>query len=148
MSAQQQAQSFIDEGIDRFQSMFRTVEDEIQKIQNQIQDGRDRVEHETQARVKRIQRDLRKSPIVKRAESIRADATKQIEGLEKRVGQQIDSGVDQFLGALRIASRQDVAKLDKKLGQVSRALKRLEKAQLNGEVVSATKRASKAKKAN
>ena len=53
---------------------------------------------------------------MKRAQSAANDASKQIE-----------QRVDDVLGMLQVASRRDVARLDRKLNQINRKLRDLEK---------------------
>ncbi len=113
-----QQESFVEESIDRVQSAMRSVEDEFEKIQRNIQDRRKSFEKQTRKQVKRLSSEFRKNPLVKRAEEIRTDAVNQIE-----------SSVDSLLDWLPVASRADLRKIDRKLNQLTKKLKTLEKSQ-------------------
>lgn len=113
-----QQESFVEESIDRVQSAMRSVEDEFEKIQRNIQDRRKSFEKQTRKQAKRLRSEFRKNTLVKRAEEIRADAVNQIE-----------SSVDSLLDWLPVASRADLRKIDRKLNQLTKKLKTLEKSQ-------------------
>jgi hypothetical protein len=66
--------------------------------------------------VKRFQSEWRKNPIGKRIEQLRGKATARIE-----------SGVDGVLGLFQIASKSDLDRVDRKIGQLSRKLKEIER---------------------
>ena len=74
------------------------------------------MEKDTQKRVKRFRTELKKSSLVKRAESFQKDATRQIE-----------NAFESVLGGMQIATRADVAKIDRKLNALSKKLRELEK---------------------
>jgi len=126
--------SLMQEGVDRFREAFESLDlDRVQRrlsqrrkrIEKQLASGRKTWERRTRKQVKRVQTELRKSPLVKRVESLQKDATRQIE-----------SAVDGILSTLRIASRRDVDRLDRKLGQIARKLKDMERSRrTNGEAV-------------
>jgi type I restriction-modification system DNA methylase subunit len=107
--------SFVGEGIDRVQGAFQSVGDEFERLQGELDGRRKDFEAETQKRVKKLQKDLRKQPFFKRAENFRRDATKQIE-----------QGVEGLLSALQIASSTDMKKLDRKLNAINKRLKEIE----------------------
>ncbi len=125
--------SLVQEGVDRFKEAFESLDlDRVQKnlktqrkkldtqrrkLEKQLTSSRRQWEKRTRKRVKQIQTDLRKSPLLKRVQSIQQDASSVLE-----------SGVDGILGSLRIASKQDVDRIDKKLGQISRKLREIERA--------------------
>ncbi|MCK5366819.1 MAG: hypothetical protein KAR22_27770 [Gammaproteobacteria bacterium] len=111
-----QQATFVEESIDRVQNAVRSFEGEFEKLQKEFGKRRKQFRRDTQKQVKKIRADLRGRPLVKRAESLRSDAAKQL-----------DSGVDSVLSLLRIASRSDVEKLDRKLGQINRKLNQMEK---------------------
>ena len=111
-----QQATFVEESIDRVQNAVRSFEGEFEKLQKEFGKRRKQFRRDTQKQVKKIRADLRSRPLVKRAESLRSDAAKQL-----------DSGVDSVLSLLRIASRSDVEKLDRKLGQINRKLNQMEK---------------------
>ena len=120
--------NLVQEGVDRLNGAFESIDGEIQRVQRELSarrrsiekrlsSQRKSVEKRTRKEVKRLQSEFRKNPLVKRAESLRKDATKQIE-----------SGLDEFLGLFQIASKSDMNRLDRKLTTLSRRLKELEKA--------------------
>ena len=65
--------------------------------------------------MKRFQKELKKNPVVKRAQSVMDDATKQFE-----------RGVDSVLEVLNVASRRDLNRIDRKLNQINRKLRGME----------------------
>jgi hypothetical protein len=98
-------------GIDRVQSAWTSVEDEFEKLQK-------RVEKETEKQVKW----LRKTPLAKRVESFREDATRQLE-----------ANFENFLGLLPVASQSRVKRLERRVSQLTRKLNALEKAQTSSQ---------------
>lgn len=119
--------SFVNEGMDRVTSVFRTLDGELRRVQKQLQtrrksfekqltSGRKDIERQTRKQVKRLQTELRKNPLVKRAQNLRGEAT-----------QQIDSAVDRVLGALQIATKNDLDRIDRKLTVLTRKLKDLDR---------------------
>ena len=119
--------SIVNEGMDRVTSVFRTLDGELRRVQKQLQtrrksfekqltSGRKDIEKQTRKQVKRLQTELRKNPLVKRAQNLRGEAT-----------QQIDSAVDRVLGALQIATKNDLDRIDRKLTVLTRKLKELDR---------------------
>jgi hypothetical protein len=137
--------NLVEDGIDRLQSAFQSVEDEFEKVQKRVDRGRKdfekrvktgrkdfeknskkfqkRVESrrrdwekQTEKRVKSLQDELRKYSLFQQLEELADDASKRFE-----------NGIEQLLGGLQIATRSDIQKLDKKLNTISRKLKTLEK---------------------
>jgi hypothetical protein len=133
-----QQASLVQEGVDRFREAFDSLElERVQKqlaqrrkrLEKQIASGRRQWEKRTRKQVKRLRTEIRKNSLVKRLQSIQKDATSQVE-----------SGFDQVLSALRIASKRDVDRIDRRLGQIQRKLKDLEQAgtrKVNGDAASA-----------
>ena len=108
----------IEEGLEKLQSMFRSVESEFEKIQGQVSKRRAEFEKEAQRRVKKMSKEVRNSPLYKRADSFLKEANRQIE-----------KNVDYVLGSLNIATRSDIRKLDKRLSQINKKLKELNELQ-------------------
>lgn len=117
--------SLVQEGVDRFREAFESLD--LQRMQKQLTQRRKRIEKQfasgrrqwerrTRKQVRRFQTELRRNSLVKRAQSLQKDATRQVE-----------SGIDGLLASLRIASRGDIDRLDRKLGQINRKLKDLER---------------------
>ncbi len=120
-------ESIIEEGVDRFNQAYESLDREFQRFQKQFQSrrksfekqvtsSRKSIEKRTRKQVNQLRNDLRKNSLVKRARSLQTDAVKQIE-----------HGVDNLLGALQIASKSDLQRVDRKLGQISKKLKDLER---------------------
>jgi hypothetical protein len=109
--------SLVQEGVDRLNEAFQSIDDEFQRVQKQLTSRRKKAEKSTRKQLNRFQSELKSTPIYKRAESFRKDTTKQIE-----------SGVDSLLGLLQIASKGDLQRIDRKLTTLGRRLKEIEKA--------------------
>ena len=112
--------NIVQEGVERVRDAVSSVESDLQRAQKRLEkrwaSRRKRLERETQKRVKRVRAELRKNAYVKRAQEVVDDATRQFE-----------QAVDSLLGVLQIASRRDVNRIDRKLGQINRKLRDLEK---------------------
>jgi len=120
--AHQQAHSD-QEGIDRFREMFGTFESEFERVQKDLKARRRLLERRFDAgrkdiekRARKVRRDLRKNPTFKRLDALRREATRQLE-----------QGAGAVLSALQIASKSDVQRIDRKLNQLGRKLKELER---------------------
>jgi hypothetical protein len=107
--------------------VFRSIDGELRRVQKQLAtrrrtfekqlaSGRRDIERQTRKQVKRLQTELRKSPLVKRAQTLRSEAT-----------QQIDNVVDRVLATLQIASKADLDRIDRKLTLLARKLKELDR---------------------
>lgn len=118
--------SIVDEGRERLTAARERIDDEIQRIQEELNGRRKQlekqfaknrksVEKQTRKQVKQIQRDLRKSPVVK--------------GLEKwrgRAESQFGEAVESLLATFQIPSRHDLNRIDRKLGRISKRLAQIE----------------------
>ncbi len=120
--------SLVQEGIDRLNDAFQSIDGEFQRVQKELNSRRESVEKQFNSKRKdvekrarkelnRFQSELKKSPFVKRAKSLQKDWTKEVE-----------TNVDSFLGLIRVASRADVERIDKKLTTLNRHLRGIEKA--------------------
>ncbi|MDJ0864586.1 MAG: hypothetical protein QNK03_00660 [Myxococcota bacterium] len=107
----------IQDGIDQVRKTVRGVEREFKKIQKRVETRRKAFEKRANREMKRIQKEFQKQPLVKRAETLRKDATKQWE-----------KSVDQLVDALPVATKREVAKIDRKLNSINRKLRELERA--------------------
>jgi len=119
-------ESIVDEGWDRLTAARDRIDDEIQRVQEdlngrrkqlekQFAKNRKSVEKQARKQVKQIQRDLRKSPVVK--------------GLEKwrgRAESQFGEAVESLLGIFQVASRDDLKRIDRKLARISKRLAQME----------------------
>jgi hypothetical protein len=120
-------QSLVENGVARVRSVVSNVNRRVQKLQKQIDARRKTVEKElstrrrkleqrTQREVARLVAQAQRLPLVKRAATLREDASRQVE-----------AGVETVLGVFQIASRGELERLDRKLNQISRKLRDLEK---------------------
>ncbi len=109
--------TLVQDGIDRVESAVKSLDREFQKLQRDLGKRRRTFEKQTQKRVDRFFSDVRRSDVVKRAEKLRKNAQKRLDGQ-----------VETLLGSLQIASKSEIAKIDRKLNQVSKKLREIEKA--------------------
>ena len=129
----QQATSFVDEAGERITAARERVDAEItriqkdlstrrKKIEKQLNTSRKNIEKQTRKQVRQLEKDLRKSEVVKTLESWRG----QVENL-------LEETLEGVLGALQVASKSDVQKIDRKLTKLNKRLKDIERArQTNG----------------
>ena len=103
-----------EEALEGIQSVFKSAEEEFEKLQNRVSEQRKDFEKAAQKRIGKVQRELEKTPIYKRLHSLRKDASKEVE-----------QGVDRILSSLNIATSSDIKKLDRRLKQISKKLKDL-----------------------
>jgi hypothetical protein len=108
--------NFIEEGMDRIEDAFRSIERDFRRMQKRADRRRKLIEKQAEKRVKQFQSDIRKNPVVKRAGDLRQDAVKTVE-------EQVNS----LLSNLRIASQADVRKLERKVAQLNKKVRELEK---------------------
>ena len=107
-----EAVQFID---DEFQRVQKELSTRRKSLEKEFASKRKTVEKRTRKEFKRIQSELKKNPIVKRADTVRKDVTKQVE-----------TGVDTLLGLMQVASRSDVQRINRKLTTLNRRLKAME----------------------
>jgi hypothetical protein len=107
-----EAVQFID---DEFQRVQKELSARRKSLEKEFASKRQTVEKRTRKELKRIQSELKKNPIVKRADAVRKDVTKQVE-----------TRVDSLLGLMQVASRSDVQRINKKLTTLTRRLKAIE----------------------
>ena len=113
-------ENIVQEGVDRVREAVSSIEHDFQRVQKrvekQVKTRRKSFEKQTQAQVKRLRSEFRKNPYVKRAQGVVEDATKQLE-----------QAIDGVLEVLQLASRRDVDRIDRKLSQINKKLRALEK---------------------
>jgi hypothetical protein len=133
----------IEEGRERFEGALKDMERDWKRLQRRADQGRKQFEQRAQKQVKRIQAELRKSPLVKRAEEQRkalerrarklgvelrnSTPVKRAEELRKDAGVRIETQIESLFGLLRIASASEVSRLERKVDQLNRKLRELEK---------------------
>ena len=112
-------ESRINETVQFFDDEFQRVQKELstrrKSLEKEFATKRKTVKRRTRKELKRIQSELKKNPIVKRADAVRKDVTKQVE-----------TRVDSLLGLIQVASRSDVQRINKKLTTLTRRLKAIE----------------------
>ena len=131
--------SIVRGGLERVSSAFERIPDELQRVQREIQKRRRtlgrqlagsrrdlekrtrELEKRTRRQVQRLRTEISRVPLGRRVIELRSGAEKILE-----------RGVDTFLGVLQIASKSDLERIDKKLGQMSRKLKEMERTRGNG----------------
>ncbi len=120
-------QSLVETGVERVRTVVNDANRRIQKLQKQIDARRKTVEKDLSARRRKLEQRTQKEvarlvaraeklPLVKRAATLRED-----------VSRELGSRVETVLGAFQIASRGDLERIDRKLSQISRKLRELEK---------------------
>jgi hypothetical protein len=120
-------ENIVQEGVERVRDAVSSIESDLQRAQRRVEkevnSRRKSFEKELKAQRKRFEKQtqkqikqLRKTAVVKRAETFVDDAQKQFE-----------QTVDSVLEVFQIASRRDVKRLDRKLNQINKKLKDLEK---------------------
>lgn len=136
-------QGLIEEGRERFEGALKDMERDWKRLQKRADQGRKQFEQRAQRQVKRIQSELRKSPLVKRAEQQRkllerrarklsnellnSSAVKRAESLRKNAETRIEGRLESLFGVLRIASTSEISRLERKVDQLNRKLRELEK---------------------
>lgn len=117
----------VQESVDRVREAFGSLEDEFQRVQKEmrkeIKSRRRTLQKQLTAsrkdfekRTKKIRNEIERNTVAKRVKTFSRDAQKQIE-----------QSVDTMLGTLQIASKSDLQRIDRKLNQLNRKLKELER---------------------
>lgn len=116
--------SIVREGVDRFRDAVGSLEDEFQRAQKQMRARRKKLEKSLDSRRKEIEKRTRKL----RSDIEKSGPVKRIEALRRDAGKQLEQGVADVLGALQIASKHDVQRIDRKISQLNKKLKEMERA--------------------
>ena len=151
-------QNSVEEGFQRLQAAFSAMGEEVEAFQQRfterqdtlVVDARKRVESLREemtvaslaARAEQLQqqleKDLGENEYVNRARQMRADIERDLtdnewvqrgQALRRTASEQLDQRVDEVLGNFEIARASDVKKLQRKMNQLNRKLKALEKSQ-------------------
>ena len=136
-------QNLFEEGRERFEGALKDMGRDWKRLQKRADQGRKQLEQRAQRQVKRIQSELKKSPLVKRAEEQRrllerrarklsnelrnSTAVKRAESLRKDAETRLESQLESLFGLLRIASQSEISRLERKVDQLNRKLRELEK---------------------
>lgn len=125
--------SLVQDGIDRFQ-------DEIERVQRQLRSRRRKLEKQLSANRKDLEKriDSGRKGLEKRARKLQTEVrknrtVKRLEALRKDVEKRYADGVENLLKVLQIASRGDVQRIDRKISQLSKKLKEMEKGRAKGQ---------------
>ena len=108
--------SLMQDGLERVRSAVTSLDREWKQVNQRVTRRRHALERQTQQQVTRLVSQIQRNPWVKRAQTLADDAQRQIEA---RVGT--------VLGTLQIASKGDLERIDRRLAQLSRKLKEIEK---------------------
>jgi hypothetical protein len=111
-----QEANLVQEGVDRLSDAFHSLDHEFQRAQRRLNTRRKTIEKRTRKELNRFQTEAKKHPLVKRADSLVSEASKQLE-----------SGVGSFMKILQIPTRSEIARINKRLSALSRRLKEIEK---------------------
>jgi len=119
--------SLLDEGLDRVQTAWKSVEKEVQKVQKQFEDRSADFNKRAEKQIKQFQKDFEAYPGVKRARSMSDDIKKEIDDRMSWFSDQFETRVTDILSGMQIASKTEIEKLDRKVNRLNRRLKALDK---------------------
>jgi hypothetical protein len=116
-------------GIDQVRTAVRRADKQFRKVQRRVETRRKRIEKDLSSRRRsferrvqrewaRLQKEWRKRPLVRRAET-----------LQKDVARQLEKGMSTVLEAFPLATKREIERLDRKLNTINRKLRDLEKVQ-------------------
>jgi hypothetical protein len=108
---------------DRFESARERIDEEVERVQKEIQARRKRFEKQLNTGRKNIEKQTRKQ--VKQLRQI--SLVKELEKLRDEANRRIEEAVESVLGALQIASKGDVDRIDRKLSKINKRLKDMER---------------------
>jgi len=131
--------SIVRGGLERVSSAFERIPDELQRVQREIQKRRRTLgrqlagsRRDLEKRTRELEKRTRKQVQRLRTEISRVPLGRRVGELRSGAERVLERGVDAFLGVLQIASKSDLERIDKKLGQMSRKLKEMERTRGNG----------------
>ncbi|MDH3521367.1 MAG: hypothetical protein OEM49_13000, partial [Myxococcales bacterium] len=119
--------SLVQEGIERFRGVVGALESEANRVQRDILARRRRIEKQLGKRFDAGRKDFERRARSLRGELRKSATLRWLEGLSRDAAQQLEEGVGGLLGRLQIASKSDVQRVDRKLAQLQRKLKELER---------------------
>ena len=123
-----QQANIVQDSVDRVRDAFGSLEDEFQRVQKEMRKEIKSRRRSIQKQLNTSRKDFEKRTKKLRTEIERNSVAKRVRNLGRDAQKQIEQSVDNILGALQIASKSDLQKLDRKLNQVNRKLKELERA--------------------
>ena len=116
--------TLIQEGVDRVRAAFGSLEDEFERVQRRLRARR----RDLEKQLRQGRKDLEKRGRKLRADVLASPTLKRLDSLRKDAQRQIEDAADNLLGALQIASKADVERIDRKLSAISRKLREIEEA--------------------
>lgn len=117
---------FIQEGVDRVQSALKTLDKEYRRIQKEADARLRRVERRAERQIKRLQAGIRRSPLAKPLAKRAEDVRRRVEEARSEAQSMFEGRVEAVLGTLKIATRTEIEKLDRKVALLHRKLQELE----------------------
>jgi VIT1/CCC1 family predicted Fe2+/Mn2+ transporter len=114
--------SFIQEGVGRVQSALKSLDKEYRRVQKQADARLRRVEKRAERQIKRLRSGLARSPLAKRAEVVR----RRVEEARSEAQSVFEGRLEAMLGTLKIATRTEIEKLERKVALLNRKLQELE----------------------
>jgi polyhydroxyalkanoate synthesis regulator phasin len=119
--------SIIQDVSDRVETALKNAEKDFRRLQKRAEKQRKDFEKRAERRIKKIRAELRKNDVVKWADDLGSEAIERAEGLRDDAVKAWEDRVDAVLGSLRIASHGEVIRLERKVGQLNRKVRQLEK---------------------
>ena len=116
--------SFIQEGVGRVQSALKSLDREYRRIQKQADIRLRKVERRAERQFKRLQTGIARSPLAKRAEDVR----RRVEEARSDAQAVFEGRLEAMLGSLKIATRTEIEKLERKVALINTKLHELERA--------------------
>ena len=142
--------SIVKEGLDQLRGVYENLEDEVTRVQKQMKVRRRKLEKridrsrkdvekrlstsrkDIEKRINTRRKDLEKRSANLRKELLKNPTIKRLDGLRLDATKQYEEGVETFLSALQIASKTDVQRIDRKISQLNRKLREMEKGKSAG----------------
>jgi hypothetical protein len=103
---------------DRFNDALRGLDDQLQELRERFDERRDSIRSEIKKQADRIEHQLRKSALYRRAEEVGKD-----------LADQVDQARTQLYDVIGIASKSEVDKINRKLHAISKKLNEMAKEQ-------------------
>jgi hypothetical protein len=115
--------TFIQEGVGRVQSALKSLDREYRRIQKQADARLRKVERRAERQIKRLQAGIARSPLAKRAEDVR----RRVEEARNDAQAVFEGRLESMLGSLKIATRTEIEKLERKVALINTKLHELER---------------------
>ena len=130
--------NIVQESIDRFQEAFESIDREVEKLQKNLRSRGKELEKELESRRKGLEKRWNegRKEFEKRAqeggELLRTELSKsetyrRADEIRKDVNKFLAKGLEEVLGAVGLASKSDLTKLNRRLNQLSKKVRELER---------------------